>query len=92
MDFGALIPIAAIVVGVPGFVTFVTLMAGHTRKMKELEVREKEAALGGDAALRPALEALTEDVHDLRSHLAEVQERLDFAERMLASGKPAADD
>ena len=83
------IPIAAIVVGVPGVVAFVSLLANHTRKMKELEVREKEA---GADALRPAVDALTDDVHDLRSHLAEVQERLDFAERMLASGKPAADD
>jgi len=89
MDIGAFIPIAAIVVGVPGIVAFVSLLANHTRKMKELEVREKEA---GADALRPAVDALTDDVHDLRSHLAEVQERLDFAERMLASGKPAADD
>ncbi|HPF62094.1 MAG TPA: hypothetical protein PLI93_08560 [Gemmatimonadales bacterium] len=89
MDIGAFIPIAAIVVGVPGVVAFVSLLANHTRKMKELEVREKEA---GADALRPAVDALTDDVHDLRSHLAEVQERLDFAERMLASGKPAADD
>lgn len=89
MDIGAFIPIAAIVVGVPGVVAFVSLLANHTRKMKELEVREKEAGAG---ALRPAVDALTDDVHDLRSHLAEVQERLDFAERMLASGKPAADD
>ena len=89
MDIGAFIPIAAIVVGVPGVVAFVSLLANHTRKMKELEVREKEAGADG---LRPAVDALTDDVHDLRSHLAEVQERLDFAERMLASGKPAADD
>ena len=89
MDIGAFIPIAAIVVGVPGVVAFESLLANHTRKMKELEVREKEA---GADALRPAVDALTDDVHDLRSHLAEVQERLDFAERMLASGKPAADD
>ncbi|MCA9762154.1 MAG: radical SAM protein [Gemmatimonadetes bacterium] len=89
MDIGAFIPIAAIVVGVPGVVAFVSLLANHTRKMKELEVREKEA---GADALRPAVDALTDDVHDLRSHLAEVQERLDFAERMLAAGKPAADD
>jgi hypothetical protein len=90
MDFGALIPIAAIVVGVPGFVAFVTLMASHTRKMKELDVREKEAA-GGGLALRPAVEALGDDVQDLRAHLAEMQERLDFAERMLAAGKPPND-
>jgi hypothetical protein len=35
------------------------------------------------------VEQLRQDVDDLRGQLAEVQERLDFAERMLAKGRAA---
>ncbi len=90
MDFGSLIPIAAVVVGVPGFVAFVAMMAKHTREMKELAIRERELELGGsDAALGPAVDALTDDLNDVRGQLAEMQERLNFAERLLASGDPS---
>lgn len=40
---------------------------------------------GGDA--NPRLEALEEDVAAMRQELSEAQERLDFAERLLARGK-----
>ena len=40
----------------------------------------------GDGAHDPALLA---EVDDLRARLAEVEERLDFAERQLVSGPPA---
>ena len=88
MDAGW-IPIVAVVVGVPGLVGFVALLAGHTRKMKELAIREQELAMGGSAeALGPAVAALTEDLNDVRAHVAELQERLDFAERLLTAGTP----
>ncbi|HET9065518.1 MAG TPA: hypothetical protein VFN22_06855 [Gemmatimonadales bacterium] len=87
MDPNALIPLAAIIIGIPGFVVFTTLMVNHTRKLKELEIREKEVELGsGDAALGQAVDALHDDLTDVRAQLAEVQERLDFTERLLASG------
>lgn len=89
MDLGTLIPIVAVLVGVPGFVGFVALLAGHSRKMKELAIREKELALAGsDPALGPALDALREDLNDTRAQVAELQERLDFAERLLTAGSP----
>ena len=89
MDLGSLIPIAAVVVGVPGFVTFVAMIAKHTREMKELAIRERELELGGsDAALGPAVDALADDLNDVRAQLAEMQERLNFAERLLAAGDP----
>ncbi len=89
MDFGSLIPIVAVVVGIPGFVTFVGMLVGHTRKMKELAIREQELALeGSDAALGPVVDALSDDLNDMRAQVAEMQERLDFAERLLASGSP----
>jgi len=78
MDLAILIPIAAIVVGVPGFVAFVALIAGHTRKLKELAIRDKELEwAGSDPALGPAID-----------HVAEMQERLDFTERLLATREP----
>jgi len=89
MDLAILIPIAAIVVGVPGFVAFVALIAGHTRKLKELAIRDKELEwAGSDPALGPAIDALRYDLNDTRTHVAEMQERLDFTERLLATREP----
>ena len=91
MNFANLVPVAAIVVGIPGFIAFVALMAAHTRRMKELRIRDRELEVGGrDAALRPAVDALYEELHDTRSQVAELQERLDFAERLLAAGRAPA--
>jgi len=38
MDLSTLVPIVAIVIGVPGTVAFMALAMGHTRKMKELKI------------------------------------------------------
>jgi hypothetical protein len=93
MDLASLIPIVAVVVGVPGFVGFVALVMGHTRKMKELEIRDKELAMGGsDAALGPAVTALSDGLNDMRAQVAEIQDRLDFAERLLTAGSPPRND
>ena len=88
MEFGSLIPIAAIVVGVPGFVAFMALIVGHKRKMQELAIRGKELELAGsDAVLGPAVDALSDELHETRAQVAEIQDRLDFAERLLAAGR-----
>lgn len=89
MNSSVVIPIVAIVVGVPGFVAFVALLIGHARKMRELAIRDKELELAGDAPLGPALDALRGDLNDTRAQVAEMQERLDFAERLLAAGSPS---
>jgi hypothetical protein len=87
MDLSSMIPIVAVVVGVPGFVTFVALIIGHTRKMKELEIRDKELAMGdSNAALGPAVDALSDGLNDMRAQVTELQERLDFTERLLVTG------
>jgi hypothetical protein len=93
MEPSSMIPVVAVVVGVPGFVAFVALIVSHTRKMKELEIRAKELARGGhDAALGPALDALTDGLNDVRAQVAEMHERLDFAERLLVAGSPPQND
>jgi len=54
-------------------------------------IKRKEIAAGGDAAgLAEAVEALRADTYERLEHLAgevsELQERVDFAERMLTKG------
>lgn len=90
MDLSLLIPILSVAIGIPGFVGFVAVIAGHTRKMKELEIRDRELELaGGDAALGPAIAALRDELDDTRTHVAEIQERLDFTEQLLAAREPS---
>ena len=88
MELSVLIPIVAVAVGVPGFVAFVAVIAGHTRKMKELAIRDKELESPlGDGALE-AIDALRNDLGETRAHVAEMQERLDFTERLLSTREP----
>jgi hypothetical protein len=85
-----MIPIVAIIIGVPGGVAFTALAMTHARKMKELKLREKELEVGGaDAELGRVVEALSDDLNETRASVAELQERLDFAERLLTSGRPS---
>ncbi len=93
MDPASFIPIVAIVMGVPGFAAFIGLVMNHTRKMKELKIREQEMEIaGGDAELRPVVDALCHDLNDTRAQVAELQERLDFAERLLTAGRVPGND
>ena len=39
----------------------------------------------------PVVDALRDDLDDTRGQLAEVQERLDFAERVLTAGRESQD-
>ncbi len=55
-------------------------------KSKELETQGSKAELG------PVVDALRDDLDDTRAQLAEVQERLDFAERVLTAGRESQDD
>ena len=90
MDLSSLIPIVAIVVGVPGTVAFIALVMGHARKMQEMKIREKELERG--AELGPVVDALCDDLNDTRAQVAEIQERLDFAERLLTTGRAPKKD
>jgi hypothetical protein len=55
------------------------LILRHLREKKELEMR------GSDPQLGP-------EVDELRAQLAEMQERLDFTERLLAGGRASQED
>ncbi len=48
---------------------------------KELETQGSSAELG------PLVDALRDDLDDTRAQLGEMQERLDFAERLLTAGR-----
>ncbi len=66
-----LIPVAAIVLG--GMVKI------QKARLEEARLRH------GDPTLLAEVDALREEVHQVRGELAEVQERLDFTERMLTA-------
>ena len=77
-----------LIVVFPSIIVFTLLIIRFKLKKKELEVREKELEMrGSDAELGPVVDALRDDADDTRAQLADMQERLDFAERVLATGR-----
>ncbi len=54
--------------------------------MKQLETPGIDPELGAE------VDALRDDLDDTRAQLAEVQERLDFAERLLSAGRATQED
>ncbi len=78
---GPLDPDVVIVFGTLGVLGFTFLIGLYRLKKKELRVREKELEMrGSDAELGPEVDELRDDLNDTRAQLAEMQERLDFAE------------
>ena len=67
--------------GVVGGVTGLGLILRYMLRKKELEVGT------GDSGLGHAVDALRDDLNDTRVQLAEVQERLDFTERLLTEAR-----
>ena len=74
------------IVGVPGILVFTFLVMRYKLRKKELEMG------GSDPRLGPEVDALRDDLNDTRAQLAEVQERLDFAERVLAAGRASQEN
>ncbi len=62
------------------------LIIRYKLKKTELEMR------GSNAELGPEVDALRDDLDDTRAQLAEMQERLDFAERVLSAGRESQED
>jgi hypothetical protein len=80
------VQILSVIFGVPGVIAFTTLIIRFKLKKKELEMR------GSDPELGPEVDALRDDLNDTRAQLAEMQERLDFAERLLTAGHASQED
>ncbi len=83
---GPLDPDVVIVFGTVGALGFTFLIGLYRLKKKELQMR------GGDPELGREVDALRDDVNDTRAQLAEMQERLDFAERLLTAGRASQDE
>ncbi len=82
--------IISVIFGTLGSVGVFSLVLWFKLKKKELEMR------GGDPELGPVVDALRDDLADMQEHtraqLADMQERLDFAERLLTGGRASQED
>ena len=76
----------SIIFGTLGGVGALSVILFFRFKKKELEMQR-----GSDAELGPVVDALRDDVDDTRAQLAEMQERLDFTERLL-TGRASQED
>ena len=86
MDFAVFIPIVALCIPVAGIIFH------GLEKVARLRVEEAKVKAGQlDGPAVAELTALREEMGDVRRELAEVQERLDFAERLLTSGRATGD-
>ena len=73
---------------VMGSLAFTGIVASSVWAWVHFKLKKKELEIqGGDPELGREVDALREDLNETRAHLAEMQERLDFAERMLTSGR-----
>ncbi len=69
-----------------GSIIVTVLILRYKLKKKELEMR------GSDPELGPVVDELRDDLDDTRAQLADMQERLDFAERLLTAGRASQDE
>ncbi len=76
-----------------GMIVITVLIIRYKLKKKELEMRGSNAELGPVVdALRDDFEQLADMQEHTRAQLAETQERLDFAERVLSAGRESQED
>ena len=80
------VQIMIIIMGALAFSSTVWALVHFKLKKKELEMR------GSDVELGPEVDALRDDLNDTRAQLADMQERLDFAERLLTAGRASQED
>ncbi len=69
-----------------GMIVVTVLIIGYKLKKTALEMR------GSDPQLGPVVDALRDDLNDTRAQLAEMQERLDFTDRLLAGVRASQED
>lgn len=73
--------IFSVVFGVGGAVAALGMILRFSLRKRELEVQ------GAESHLEPVVDSLREDLNETRAQLTELQERLDFAERLLTEGR-----
>ena len=71
---------------IPGILVFTGLIIRFKLKKKELEMRGSNPELGQE------VDELRDDLNHTRAQLADMQERLDFAERLLTAGRASQED
>ena len=76
------IPIVALSIPLAGVIFFGLQKLARTR-LEEARIRAGELGAGGEAELN----TLRDEVGDLRRELGELQERMDFTERMLTQAR-----
>jgi hypothetical protein len=88
--WGNLIPIAGMITGalITAFLVIGVIRVMHSPVGIALARKIQGGQAGGDDELRSDLTDLRELVEDVQRQLGETQERLDFAERILARQKP----
>lgn len=79
------VQVMTIIMGALAFSSSVWALVHFKLKKKELEMGSSDAELG------PEVDALRDDLNDTRTQLADMHERLDFAERLLTAGRAPQD-
>ena len=80
------VQIISIIFGALGGVGALSVTLWFKLKKKELEIRGTDPELGRE------VDVLREDLNDTRALLADMQERLDFTERVLTAGRASQED
>ena len=86
-------PDVQIVTIVMSALAFTGIVASSVWALVHFKLKKKELeAQGGGAELGAEVDALRDAVDDTRAQMAEMQERLDFAERMLTAGRASLEE
>ena len=80
------VQIISIIFGALGGVGALSVTLWFKLKKKELEMRGTDPELGRE------VDVLRDDLNDTRAQLADMQERLDFTERVLTAGRESQED
>ncbi len=81
------VQIISTIFGIVGGVGVLALVFWFKLQKKELEMRRQP-----NPELGPVVDALRDDLDDTRAQLADMQERLDFTERLLTARRASPED